>query len=190
MSRDCQGIEIGRFPIPLQSATELQTSQEVDDIGDRVWGSLVRIEHICRLVKGCPVARPTPLSSSVSSRMALQRTRKTKPEVLLARELRRRRIRYRSNVGNLPGSPDLVLVGRPIAIFVHGCFWHGCPAHFASPRNNRSWWSAKIEANRRRDRRKVLQLRRLGWSVITAWEHDDPGVVARRIERKIEEIES
>jgi DNA mismatch endonuclease (patch repair protein) len=141
-----------------------------------------------RLEMGCPMVPPRPLSPSISSRMARQRTRRTKPEVLLTRELRLLGIRYRTNAVGLPGTPDLVLTDHRVAIFVHGCFWHGCPAHFTLPRHNRAWWKEKIEGNRRRDRRKVSQLRRLGWSVITAWEHDDPGRIAKRVQRKVEEL--
>jgi DNA mismatch endonuclease (patch repair protein) len=90
-----------------------------------------------------------------------------------------------TNVVHLPGRPDLVLPRRGVVVFVHGCFWHGCPRHFTEPVHNRLWWREKIAANRRRDRRKEESLRRLGWSVVNVWEHEDPVRAANRIQRHV-----
>jgi len=62
-----------------------------------------------------------------------------------------------------------------------------CPGHFKSPKHNRQWWLEKIEANRRRDRRKAAQLRKRGWSVVAVWEHEDAERAASRIQRKARE---
>jgi len=114
-------------------------------------------------------------------------SRGTGPEQRLAAELRRRRYAVREHDGDLPGRPDLVLPRLRVAIFVHGCFWHGCPRHGTLPKHNRAWWREKIRRNRERDARNVRTLRRLGWSVFEVWEHEDPatamwrlGVLARR----------
>jgi len=131
--------------------------------------------------------RPKPQSESVSSRMSLVRTKRTAPEERVSDELQDRRLRFRVNVHDLPGKPDLVVQSARVAVFVHGCFWHGCPKHFTVPKHNRRWWVAKIEATRRRDRRKAAQLRRAGWSVVTVWEHEDPARAADRIVRKVRE---
>lgn len=64
-----------------------------------------------------------------------------------------------------------------------GCFWHVCPDHFILPKNNREWWREKLEHNVERDRRKDQQLNELGWTVIHAWEHEDPVAVADLIEQ-------
>jgi DNA mismatch endonuclease (patch repair protein) len=101
----------------------------------------------------------------------------------LAAEFRRRGFRVEENVEWLPGRPDLILPRRKVAIFVHGCFWHGCPKHFTLPKHNRSWWRAKIEGNKVRDRRRAATLRRQGWHVYTVWEHRRMESVADLIAR-------
>ena len=68
-----------------------------------------------------------------------------------------------------------------IAIFLDGCFWHGCPIHGTWPKNNAEWWREKILTNRKRDRDTDQRLKREGWSVVRIWEHEDVEVVAKRI---------
>lgn len=72
----------------------------------------------------------------------------------------------------LPGRPDFVFPARRLAVFVDGCFWHGCPRHGTMPKGNRSFWRAKITRNRERDREVGAELRRLGWKVLRVWEHE------------------
>lgn len=127
--------------------------------------------------------RPIPKSPEVSERMKRQATRGTTPETRLVQELRRRHFRVDENVDWLPGRPDVVLPNRNLAVFVHGCFWHGCPQHFVVPKHNRAWWKKKIARNRERDARKAARLRRMGWSVYTVWEHTDPVRAADRLQR-------
>lgn len=67
--------------------------------------------------------------------------------------------------------PDFVFVRARLAIFIDGCFWHGCPLHGTQPRNNAEFWKAKIDGNRRRDRRNRVALRALGWTTMHVWEH-------------------
>ena len=69
-----------------------------------------------------------------------------------------------------------------IAVFVDGCFWHGCAEHGALPKNNREWWRAKIDGNVHRDRTKDEALDLLGWDVLHVWEHENPKEAADRIE--------
>lgn len=126
---------------------------------------------------------PLPKSDIVASNMRRMPTTGTKPEVALLQALRIRNFRVETHRTDLPGKPDLVLPVRRVAVFVNGCFWHGCPKHFVVPRNNRRWWIEKIERNRRRDRRKAAHLRRLGWLVVTVWEHEDPRRAAQRIQK-------
>lgn len=73
---------------------------------------------------------------------------------------------------DLPGRPDFAFRRQRLAIFIDGCFWHGCPQHFRMPKSRRDYWSAKIASNRLRDRRVTRELRRRGWAVIRLWEHD------------------
>lgn len=65
-----------------------------------------------------------------------------------------------------------------MAVFVDGCFWHGCPAHASFPRNNATWWKDKIEQNRRRDRDTNRALEEAGWTVVRVWEHEQPDEAA------------
>lgn len=104
------------------------------------------------------------------------------PEMELRRELFTRGLRYRVNLRDLPGSPDVVFAKAKIAIFVDGCFWHGCDLHFHPPRNNRAWWVNKIVANRARDARITCELESSGWWVLRYWEHDDMQEAADEIQ--------
>jgi len=122
--------------------------------------------------------KPTP---EVSARMKLVKTKSTKPEIETSRVLRKLRVRFRRNVRSLPGTPDFVLPDHNVAVFVHGCFWHGCPRCFRGTKRNAAWWREKVTRNRRRDHRKARQLRSLGYRVVQLWEHDPAERVARRI---------
>lgn len=108
---------------------------------------------------GGPVTTPgttgiTPLNDHVRDEMRKMPRRDTKPELALRKELYRRGIRYRVNLGGLPGRPDIALTRAKIAVFVDGCFWHACPVHGTLPRNNRDWCHAKLARNVERDREK------------------------------------
>ena len=70
------------------------------------------------------------------------------------------------------GTPDFAFREKRIAVFVDGCFWHGCPKCYRRPKSNRKFWDAKIARNRGRDRQVSRELRRLGWRVVRIWEHD------------------
>lgn len=71
----------------------------------------------------------------------------------------------------LPGSPDYYSKKNRVAVFVHGCFWHGCPKHYREPKSNVEFWRAKIGRNRSRDRRVRKEYRAMGWRVVSLWEH-------------------
>jgi DNA mismatch endonuclease (patch repair protein) len=72
----------------------------------------------------------------------------------------------------VPGRPDFVFWRERVAVFVDGCFWHGCPRHCRVPEGRREYWEPKIRRNRRRDRAVARELRRRGWAVVRVWEHD------------------
>lgn len=114
--------------------------------------------------------------------MSRQRTAGTRPELAIRSELHRRGLRFRVNVGDLPGRPDIVFTRARIAVQVDGCFWHGCPEHGSVPKSNTEWWRTKLEANRERDVRNDAKLSAYGWLVIRVWEHEDPSAVADTIE--------
>ena len=77
----------------------------------------------------------------------------------------------RRGAAGLPGTPDWLSKGNKVAVFIHGCFWHGCPRHYREPRSNTEFWRAKIARNRARDRRVAREFRALGWRVFSLWEH-------------------
>ena len=112
-----------------------------------------------------------------SKLMARVRQKDTSPEVRLRKQLHATGLRYVLHPASLPGRPDLVFPKYQIAIFVHGCFWHGhnCRAG-RPPTSNQSYWTEKIAANRARDARKATALRALGWRVATVWECQTKGV--------------
>ena len=120
-----------------------------------------------------------------SARMSRQRRRDTVPEVALRRELHRRGRRFFVDKAPLPGMrrrADLVFPRHRVAVYVDGCFWHGCPQHATFPKNNAEWWAAKLAANVQRDRDTDERLQTAGWTVVRVWEHEDPITAATRVE--------
>lgn len=116
--------------------------------------------------------------------MARVRQRGTDVEIELRRALHALGLRYRVQVPLLRKPrrvADIVFMGARVAVFVDGCFWHGCPIHATWPKENAGFWRAKIEANRARDADTTRRLRELGWEVIRVWSHEDPTEAARRI---------
>jgi DNA mismatch endonuclease (patch repair protein) len=81
----------------------------------------------------------------------------------------------------LPGTPDIALSKARIAVFVDGCFWHGCPAHGVMPKHNRDWWTEKLRANKERDDRNDGRLNAAGWLPVHVWEHEPADEAAARI---------
>jgi DNA mismatch endonuclease (patch repair protein) len=103
--------------------------------------------------------------------MARVRSRNTAPETLLRKELWARGFRYRIHSG-LPGTPDVAFPGVRVAVFVDGCFWHGCPDHYTAPVRNSEFWEGKLRRNRERDARVDAELGELGWLSLRIWEHE------------------
>src|SRR5438067_1690545 len=111
-------------------------------------------------------------------------------ELALRGELHRRGFRYRVDIAPVPGvrrRADVVFTRSRIAVFVDGCYWHGCPDHATRPKANAEWWATKLDTNVARDRDTDQRLEAAGWSVIRAWEHESPLEVANRVERAIRE---
>ncbi|MDP3747948.1 MAG: DNA mismatch endonuclease Vsr [Phenylobacterium sp.] len=110
----------------------------------------------------------------------------TTPELKVRKALTALGARYRLNRKDLPGSPDIVMPGRRLAIFVHGCFWHGhdCARGSRVPKANRDYWLAKVARNKARDLAAVEALSARGWRVETIWEcdlKDDAALQARLV---------
>jgi DNA mismatch endonuclease (patch repair protein) len=138
---------------------------------------------------GFTVSYPEPSSEAASATMRANRRRDTKPELLLRRRLHAWGLRYRVDlpliVGGIRVRPDIVFTRQRLAVFLDGCFWHGCPAHGSQPRSNSAYWRAKIDRNRARDARASESLDAAGWRVIRAWEHEPVDEVAERIIRAL-----
>jgi DNA mismatch endonuclease, patch repair protein len=99
----------------------------------------------------------------------------TKPERRLRSELHRRGFRFRKHLRPVPGlrcKPDIVFPRDRVAVFVDGCFWHGCPLHGRRPSTNAAYWATKIERNVARDQANSDVLRGDGWRVVRVWEHE------------------
>ena len=107
-----------------------------------------------------------------SAVMARIKGRDTQPEWVVRRLLWSLGVRYRLHAKALPGRPDIVMAGRRLVIFVHGCFWHGhdCARGARVPKTNREYWVAKIGRNRARDAEARARLEAAGWRVETIWE--------------------
>jgi DNA mismatch endonuclease, patch repair protein len=108
-----------------------------------------------------------------SRQMARVRAQNTAPELAVRRGLHARGLRFRLHRRDLPGCPDIVLPRHRVALFVHGCFWHGCfhcDRGRRRPMSNRAFWDAKLDENVARDARNGHALRELGWRVIVVWE--------------------
>jgi DNA mismatch endonuclease (patch repair protein) len=116
--------------------------------------------------------------------MRAQRERDTAIEREIRSRLHARGLRFRVHRRLLAGSRrevDVVFPGARVAVFVDGCFWHGCPEHGTWPRNNAEFWRRKIEENVRRDRDTNARLAAEGWTVMRVWEHEAPAEAAARI---------
>jgi DNA mismatch endonuclease (patch repair protein) len=116
--------------------------------------------------------------------MMRQPSRNTPVEVAFRRILHRRGLRFRIQTRPLSGvarTADVVFGPARVAVYVDGCFWHGCPEHYMKPISNRSYWLPKIEGNRRRDADTDARLADAGWVAFRVWEHEDMEEAADRL---------
>tara|TARA_Y100000590_G_scaffold397840_1_gene479655 strand:+ start:1079 stop:1483 length:405 start_codon:yes stop_codon:yes gene_type:complete len=119
--------------------------------------------------------------------MSRIRGTRTKPELEIKSMLDGRKLRYQPK--GIPERPDFASKKLKLAVFIDGCFWHGCPTCYREPKSNKKFWREKIERNRNRDKTVNRSLRKNGWKVIRFWEHDvrkNRTRVAERIHRAIE----
>lgn len=113
---------------------------------------------------------PDVFRKEVRSRiMSRIRSRDTKPEMALRKELWKRGLRYRIQYGK--ERVDIAFPKEKVAVFVDGCFWHSCPTHGHLPKSNRLFWERKLGSNLERSKGKDLRLRAGGWTVLHIWEH-------------------
>jgi DNA mismatch endonuclease (patch repair protein) len=121
------------------------------------------------------------------------RSRDTKPERLVRSLLHARGLRYRVAAKPLPGlrrTADIVFRPVKVAVFIDGCYWHGCPEHYVAPRTNSGYWSEKVLRNVSRDRDTDAQLKAAGWTVLRFWEHESAEETAIRIAATVERLRS
>ena len=131
-----------------------------------------------------PGRHPGTPDRALSERMGRVRRRDNGPELAVRRLLHRAGLRYR--VGwPVPGQRrrtiDIAFTRLRLAVFIDGCFWHGCPEHLHVPQNNAAWWVRKIGTNRARAADVVAQLDSLGWTAMRFWEHEDPAEVCAQV---------
>ena len=123
-------------------------------------------------------------SAAVRRGMQSNRSRDTKPEIAVRRAVHALGLRYRVDARPLPGlnrRADLVFTRAKVAVFVDGCFWHGCPDHHTVAKANATYWADKVRSNRERDADTDELLSEAGWTVVRAWEHEDAADVAQRV---------
>ncbi|KOV94415.1 DNA mismatch repair protein Vsr [Streptomyces sp. NRRL B-3648] len=116
--------------------------------------------------------------------MSRQKSRNTEVEMALRRALHAAGLRYRVHRRPLKGmrrEADVLFGPAKVAVFVDGCFWHGCPQHATWPKANADFWRTKIEGNRRRDMDTDERLASAGWLAVRVWEHEDPVEAAARV---------
>jgi DNA mismatch endonuclease, patch repair protein len=114
--------------------------------------------------------------------------RDTTPELALRSELHRRGLRFRVDRRPVPGvrtRADLVFASARVAVYVDGCFWHGCPDHGTMPKANADFWGPKLARNQERDRQIDAALREAGWTVVRVWEHEERAAAADRVESAV-----
>jgi DNA mismatch endonuclease (patch repair protein) len=131
-------------------------------------------------------------ASSAARRRNMQaiRSRDTKPEWLIRRLVHAQGLRYRVAARPLPGlrrTADMVFGPAKIAVFIDGCYWHGCPEHYVPPKTNSGYWSDKVLRNVQRDRDTDQRLADAGWLVLRFWEHEPAVECAQAIYEKVVE---
>jgi DNA mismatch endonuclease (patch repair protein) len=130
-----------------------------------------------------------PSSPAVSARMSRQARRDTAPEVAVRKLLHAAGHRYRLNV-RVPEMSrrtiDIAFTRTKVAVFMDGCFWHGCPQHATQPKANAEWWREKLDRNMARDAETTRHLAASGWTVLRFWEHEAPENVAERVAAAVE----
>jgi DNA mismatch endonuclease (patch repair protein) len=134
---------------------------------------------------------PGPTSGSARAVMQGNRRRDSTAERRLRSELHRMRLRFRVDhpvrvEGHRMLRPDVVFAKARVAVFVDGCFWHGCPQHGTAPTANSRYWAAKIELNQARDARQSAALVAGGWTVLRVWEHEPAPEAAVRVRQALD----
>lgn len=131
---------------------------------------------------------PPPSSQAALSRMKAAKPRDTAPEKALRSALFKKGLRFRVNakpIKEFNRKADIVFRAAKVAIFVDGCFWHGCPIHGTQAKANAEFWRNKIKQNQLRDLDTNEKLKKAGWKVVRVWEHENPEKAAERISKLV-----
>lgn|SRR6266850_464001 len=120
--------------------------------------------------KPLPAFRRPDARRSENMRAIRSSQNRTTERRLVSLLLKQRNVGWKIHPKGLPGKPDFVIPSKHVAIFVDGCFWHGCPRCGHLPKSNRAYWRAKIARNKKRDRKSTRELRALGFRVVRIWE--------------------
>jgi DNA mismatch endonuclease (patch repair protein) len=145
------------------------------------------VETDVSVANSTDILPPTPPASDELARRAMKGNRRsdTAPEIALRRLLHARGLRFRKDhaivADGIRARADLVFTRRRVAVFVDGCFWHGCARHCRMPARNSAYWRAKIGRNRARDERVTAELTAHGWKVVRIWEHEPLDAAAQRV---------
>lgn len=134
--------------------------------------------------------KATSVSIATRNVMRANRRSNTQPELRIRKLVHASGLRYRIDIKpekDLNRRADIVFRKAKVAVFIHGCFWHGCPRHFKSPKTNKRFWDTKIERNIQRDKETRNILRKRGWQVIEIWEHQSSESGARSVVRVVNE---
>ena len=140
-------------------------------------------------------SQPESWASSAATRKSMQgnRSKDTLPELRLRHYLFAQGLRYRVNTRPIKAvrrTADVVFGNGKVAVFVHGCFWHGCAEHFRSPATNNEFWQSKIKRNQVRDAETESALEAAGWLSLIVWEHDDVETAAALIAQVVRQRRS
>lgn len=134
------------------------------------------------------IANPKPSSIAALNRMKAAKPKDTAPEKALRSELHKRGLRYQIDIRpieNLNRRADIVFRSAKVAVFVDGCFWHGCPIHGTQAKANAEFWKHKIKRNHERDAETDQLLKKAGWKVVRVWEHENPEKASTKIQKII-----
>ncbi len=145
------------------------------------------VEAVLRAKRGQPEGWAS--SAGAASIMRANVRKNTKPELKVRQLLHAAGLRYRVDLApsttDKRRRADIVFTRLKVAVFIDGCFWHGCPEHFVPPKANADYWGPKIARNRERDAETTAMLNREGWTVLRYWEHEDAVRVASEIVRLV-----
>jgi DNA mismatch endonuclease (patch repair protein) len=157
-------------------------------------GSRSKTPATLSLGEAVRVPYPFATSPSVTAVMKGNRSRDTVPEQRLRSVLHRHGYRFRKHYAITAGPrkcrADIVFTKSRVAVFVDGCFWHGCPEHGRTPKSNTAYWAPKLARNLERDRLTDSELGKSGWRVVRIWEHEELNDAVDRIESILLRIES